>query len=93
MPIAVDLVRGADLLIHDATFLGRDERRALIHATSEEALEVARDAQVRVLVLNHLSVRYDRGTAVPKLREQVTASGFQGGCWLLDESEFLNLRA
>lgn len=93
MPIAADLVRGADLLVHDATFLGRDERRALIHATSEEALGVARDAEVRVLVLNHLSIRYDRSTAVPQLCKQVAASGFQGECWLLDEGEFVNLNA
>lgn len=93
MPIAPDLARDADLLVHDATFLGHDERRVLIHATSEEALQVARDARVRVLVLNHLSIRYDRLTAVPTLREQVAASGFMGECWLLDEGHFVNLKA
>ena len=92
MPIAPDLVRDADVLVHDATFLGQDERRAPIHATSEEALQVAREAAVRVLVLNHLSIRYDRTAAMPRLRDQVAASGFGGECWLLDEGSFLNLR-
>jgi ribonuclease Z len=92
MPIDVDLVRGADLLVHDATFLGSVERREPIHATTEEALQVARAAAVHTLVMNHLSIRYDRAMALPKLREQVTASGFAGECWLLDEGDFINLR-
>ncbi len=92
MPIAPDLARDADVLVHDATFLGLAERRGPIHATSEEALQVAREAKVRVLVLNHLSIRYDRTTAVPQLRDQVAASGFDGECWLLDEGVFMNLR-
>jgi ribonuclease Z len=92
MPITPDLARDADVLVHDATFLGHDERRALIHATSEEALQVARYAAVRVLILTHLSIRYDRATAIPRLRDQVLASGFGGECWLLDEGEFVDLK-
>lgn len=92
MPIATDLARDADILVHDATFLGTNERREQIHATSEEALQVARAAGARLLVLHHLSVRYDRATALPRLREQVAASGFGGACWLLDESAFIDLR-
>ena len=47
MPIDPAVVRGADLLVHDATFLGTDERRAPIHATTDEALDVAREARRR----------------------------------------------
>lgn len=93
MPIDPALARHADLLVHDATFLGSDERREPIHATTEEALRVAREAGVGTLVLNHLSVRYPRDTAVPRLREQVVASGFMGACWLLDEDQFIELHA
>lgn len=92
MPIEPTLVQNADLLVHDATFLGSEERRELIHATSDEALQVARTAGVRTLVLHHVSTRYDRAMAVPKLRMQVAASGFVGDCWLLDEAEFIPLR-
>jgi len=91
MPIEPALAQGADLLVHDATFLGADERREPIHATTEEALQVARAADVRILVLNHLSIRYDRALALPRLRQQVAASGFAGECWLLDEGEFVKL--
>jgi ribonuclease Z len=93
MPIEPTLAQGADLLVHDATFLAGDERREPIHATSEEALQVARAAGVRTLVLNHLSIRYDRSAALARLRDQVAASGFIGGCWLLDEREFVDLKA
>jgi ribonuclease Z len=92
MPIEPALVRNADLLVHDATFLDEPDRREPIHATTEEALAVARDAAVKTLVLYHLSIRYDRASAIPALRAQVAASGFHGECWLLDEGEWVPLR-
>lgn len=88
MPIDAALVADADLLIHDATFLNEPDRREPIHATTEEAIDVARRANVKTLVLYHLSIRYDRATALPALRAQVAASGFTGACWLLDEGDF-----
>jgi ribonuclease Z len=91
MPIDPALAAGADLLVHDATFLAADDRREPIHATTEEALEVGRQAAAAVLVLHHLSIRYDRASALPALRAQVAASGFPGKCWLLDEGEFIRL--
>jgi ribonuclease Z len=92
MPLDPALVMKADLLVHDATFLEEDDRREPIHATTEEALAVARQADVKTLILYHLSIRYDRATAIPALRAQVTASGFAGDCWLLDEGDFVALR-
>ena len=81
----------ADLLVHDATFLNEPDRREPIHATTEEALDVGRRANVKTLVLYHLSIRYDRATAIPALRAQVAASGFTGECWLLDEGDFIEI--
>jgi ribonuclease Z len=91
MPLPVDLVRQADLLIHDATFLEPGDRRWEIHASSIEVLAVAREAEVRCLVLHHLSIRYDRAQAIPRLREQLVASGFAGACWLLDDGRLIQL--
>jgi ribonuclease Z len=56
----VAAVRGADLLVVEATFLARDaalarERR---HITAAEAGRLARDAGVGALILNHVSGRY-----------------------------------
>jgi len=92
MPIDPALVMNADLLVHDATFLNEPDRREPIHATTEEALDVAKRAGVRILVLYHLSIRYDRATAIPALRAQVASSGFMGECWLLDEADFIEIR-
>jgi ribonuclease Z len=92
MPIEVAMTRHADVLVHDATFLEPSDRREPIHASSREVFEVARDASVRMLILNHLSIRYDRSAAIATLKTQLAASGFAGECWLLDESSFVNLR-
>jgi ribonuclease Z len=91
MPIDPAAVANADLLVHDATFLDAPDRREPIHATTEEALEVGVRAQVKTLVLYHLSIRYDRATAISTLRAQVAASGFTGDCWLLDEDRFVQI--
>ncbi len=59
----VDLSRDADLLIHESAF-GEDLRERAIetfHSTSLEAGEIARKANVKRLVLTHISPRYDRG--------------------------------
>jgi len=92
MPIDPALVSGADLLVHDATFLDAEDRKWEIHATTTEALEVGRAAGVACLVLHHLSIRYDRTQALPALRQQVASSGFAGECWLLDEGRLISLR-
>jgi ribonuclease Z len=91
MPLSPDQVRGADLLVHDATFLEAADRREPIHASTPEALGVAREAGVRTLVLHHLSIRYDRSSALRVLRDQVAASGFLGPVWLLDDGTWTDL--
>ena len=57
---AVELARGADLLIHEGTFAGdmRTEARRKGHSTVVDAAKIALDAGVRQLVITHLSPRY-----------------------------------
>jgi ribonuclease Z len=60
-PALVEAARGADLLIHEATFSDDEQARAIEtkHSTAREAGRVAQEAQVKRLVLSHLSSRHD----------------------------------
>ncbi len=73
----VEASRGADVLVHEATFSDIEKDRALetMHSTAREAGEVAAEAGVGKLVLTHISSRYDAQTEI--LAEEAR-SVFQG---------------
>ena len=60
-PNIVEISRGADLLVHEATYLEEDrglaERAA--HSTATMAAKVAKEAEAKRLILTHFSARYD----------------------------------
>ncbi len=77
MPIPTHYVEGAEVLLHDATFLFPEDRQEKTHATVEEAVEVARKAGVKGLLLFHLSTRYRRSEIRKVIQEVVSRSGLK----------------
>ncbi len=63
---AVELARGADALVHEATFSHQDADLAYqrLHSTSTMAAQVALGAQVQQLIMTHFSPRYAPGNAI-----------------------------
>ena len=56
----IPVIRKVDLLYHEASFLDKDEWRALntTHSTGKQAATIASEAEVGKLVIGHFSARY-----------------------------------
>lgn len=69
VPELAELVRGVDLLYHEATFEATAEKRAAetFHSTASQAATIAQMAQVKRLLIGHYSARYE--SSLPLLRE------------------------
>jgi ribonuclease Z len=66
----LEAARGAEVLVHEATFLDDERERAeeTAHSTALDAAEIARDADVGLLALTHLSNRYFGSEVVREAR-------------------------
>jgi len=60
MPGVAELLKGVDILYHEATFLEKDKDLAeqTFHSTVSQAARVAKDADAGKLLIGHFSTRY-----------------------------------
>jgi ribonuclease Z len=70
-PATVEAARGAELLVHDASFSEEEAQRAADtgHSTVAQAAAVAREAEVKMLALVHISSRYHVGKVLEEARQ------------------------
>jgi ribonuclease Z len=63
----------AELLIHDGSFADEETERAAEthHSTARQAAVIAREAEVKMLALVHISSRYDVGAVLAEAREEL----------------------
>ena len=83
----IPLIKGADLLYHEATFLSEHKKRAhqTQHSTIEEACIIAKKSEVKKLIVGHYSARY-KSTA-PFLEEALPI--FENTTTVEDGDEFI----
>ncbi|MGL5806876.1 MAG: MBL fold metallo-hydrolase, partial [Xenococcaceae cyanobacterium] len=74
---AIELAKGSDVLIHEATFAHQDADMAFdrLHSTSTMAAQVALAAGVKQLLMTHFSPRYSPGNPLDldNLRQEARA--------------------
>jgi len=68
----VNLAKGANLLIHETTFSQQEEDLAKrnFHSTTTMAAKIAKKAQVKKLIITHISPRYGSSNNKPSITEK-----------------------
>ena len=88
-PLTVEQVAGAQLLVHEATFLRAEDYDAdeagedvgHVHSTIHDALKLAQQAHVPNVVLYHISTRYMDGEIRDAVREIAGELGLKSKVW------------
>jgi len=75
-PDIVPLIKNVDLLYHEATFLAdrEDLAKKTKHTTSKQAAQIAKDANVKELILGHYSGRYKDISFFKKEAQEIFAN-------------------
>ncbi len=66
----------AEVLVHDGSFADEEAERAAEtgHSTARDAARLARDAEVKLLALVHVSSRYDVREVLSEARQEFPAT-------------------
>jgi len=81
------VVQEVDLLYHEATFTEefRDRAKATMHSTASDAANIAKQAEVKKLIMGHISARYEDGVVHEEEAQQI----FQNSEVVLDGTTYL----
>jgi ribonuclease Z len=86
VPFDPEPYAGADVLLHEATFLDPADRENMVHSTLDEAIDAAVRSNARELVLFHVSSRYPRRQIRQMVPAALSAHGFPlDRAWLVYE--------
>ena len=91
-PVRPSSVAGADVLIHEATFLDVSERRGKKHSSAYEAIDAAREAGVGALILIHTSGRYQHREIRDGIKDAICRIGWDKPLAVLIGSEFVEIQ-
>jgi len=88
-PIDPEIARGSQLLVHEATFLSADDYDAEeagedvghMHSTVHDAIRIAGEADVKNLVLYHISTRYSDQEIRESIVQTAQKLGYDGKIW------------
>jgi ribonuclease Z len=75
-PVRPSFVAGAEVIVHEATFLDETDRIGRGHSSAREAFEMAKRAGVESLILMHVSGRYDRRAIIGVITDTASAAGW-----------------
>lgn len=69
----IELAKNSDILIHESTYEETDKERAVdnSHSTSKEAAQIAKSANVKKLILTHISTRYTSDETIKKEAQEI----------------------
>jgi ribonuclease Z len=82
LPVEADLVRGAEILVHEATIF-EGEESGPNHSTLGDALRVGSEAAPKLLLLNHLSRHHSKIQIETAIREHAQTLNISGAVWIL----------
>lgn len=91
LPLDPAAVEEAELLVHEATILDATDRKGQRHSTLDEAVAVAAKSRAGVLLLNHVSGRYERNQVEKAARESAARHDFQNPIWCLFHNRLWNI--
>ena len=83
MPVHPEDVYGTELLLHEATFLTAEDRERKVHATLAETLDLAVVAEVKSIVLYHISSRYSFNMVRREVCKQARRRSLEIPVWVL----------